>query len=220
MSGKRRRYSLQFREQAARLVIETSPPVAHVAAEIGVGEQLLGSWVHLQRQSAAAGDTAAVLDVDEPPSWSSRAARMSNYVWTVRFSKIRGGPGTARSRSRPCSLKQRKPPDAPPPLPKVRISKPVCSRSLHRFSDRTKIGICEGVGRIQPPSGRAAKRACLTPLDGRLIDQISHGLDELEPKQREHLQQAVTVVRRHRSVMLGMPRTRQTLPDLRPERAP
>jgi integrase len=52
----------------------------------------------------------------------------------------------------------------------------------------------------------------------RLIDQISHGLDELEPEQRQQLQQAVTVVRRHRSVMLGMPRTRQTLPDLRPER--
>ena len=29
-------------EQAARLVIETGRPVAHVAAEIGVGEQLLG----------------------------------------------------------------------------------------------------------------------------------------------------------------------------------
>ncbi len=54
----------------------------------------------------------------------------------------------------------------------------------------------------------------------RLIDQISHGLDELEPEQRQQLQQAVTVVRRHRSTMLGMPRTRQTLPDLRPERIP
>ncbi len=52
----------------------------------------------------------------------------------------------------------------------------------------------------------------------RLIDQISHGLDELEPEQRQQLQQAVTVVRRHRSCMLGMPRTRQTLPDLHPER--
>ena len=54
----------------------------------------------------------------------------------------------------------------------------------------------------------------------RLIDQISQGLDELEPvpERRQQLQQAVTVVRRHRSVMLGMPRTRQTLPDLRPER--
>jgi len=54
----------------------------------------------------------------------------------------------------------------------------------------------------------------------RLIDQIRHGLDELEPEQRQQLQQAVTVVRRHRSVMLGMPRTRQPMPDLRPERTP
>jgi integrase len=54
----------------------------------------------------------------------------------------------------------------------------------------------------------------------RLIDQISHGLDELEPEQRQQLQQAVTVVRRHRSVMLGMPRTRQTLSHLPPERTP
>jgi integrase len=54
----------------------------------------------------------------------------------------------------------------------------------------------------------------------RLIAQISNGLDELEPEQRQHLQQAVTVVRQHRSVMLGMPHTRQPLPDLRPERTP
>ena len=54
----------EFREQAARLVIETGRPVAHVAAEIGVGEQVLGRWVRLQRRAAAAGDTGAVLDAD------------------------------------------------------------------------------------------------------------------------------------------------------------
>jgi Transposase len=32
MSGKRRKYTPEFREQAARLVIETGRPVAHVAA--------------------------------------------------------------------------------------------------------------------------------------------------------------------------------------------
>ncbi|HUO37455.1 MAG TPA: hypothetical protein VMU34_06290, partial [Mycobacterium sp.] len=52
----------------------------------------------------------------------------------------------------------------------------------------------------------------------RLIEQITSGLDDLGPEQREQLDQAVAVVRRHRSVMLGMPRVRQTLPDLRPER--
>jgi len=50
----------------------------------------------------------------------------------------------------------------------------------------------------------------------RLIARIRAGLDELAPQDREHVEQAVTVVRRHRSVMLGMPRIRQTLPDLRP----
>ena len=40
-------------------------PLAHVAAEIGVGEQVPGRWVRLQRQAAAAGDAGAVLDADE-----------------------------------------------------------------------------------------------------------------------------------------------------------
>jgi transposase len=64
MSGKRRKDTPEFREQAARLVIETGRPVAHVAAEIGVGEQVLRRWVR-QREAAAVGDTARVLDADE-----------------------------------------------------------------------------------------------------------------------------------------------------------
>ena len=85
MSGKRRKYTPEFREQAARLVIETGRPVAHVAAEIGVGEQVLGRWVGLARRAADADHTGAVLDADEPQSWSVCAARMLNYVWTVSF---------------------------------------------------------------------------------------------------------------------------------------
>jgi hypothetical protein len=52
----------------------------------------------------------------------------------------------------------------------------------------------------------------------RLLARINSGLDELTTEDREHIEQAVAVVRRHRSVMLGMPRVRQTLPDLRPQR--
>jgi transposase len=65
MSGKRRKYTPEFREQAARLVIETGRRVAHAAAEIGVGEQVLGRWVRLQRQASLPGDTGAVLDADD-----------------------------------------------------------------------------------------------------------------------------------------------------------
>ncbi|MCA2239299.1 transposase [Mycobacterium avium] len=65
MSGKRKKYTPEFREQAACLVIETGRPIAHVAAEIGVGEQLLGRWVRLAREAADDGDTRAVLEADE-----------------------------------------------------------------------------------------------------------------------------------------------------------
>jgi hypothetical protein len=55
----------RFGEQAARLAIETGRPVAHVVAEISVGEQVLGRWVHLARQ-AAFGKRAAAFFVSEP----------------------------------------------------------------------------------------------------------------------------------------------------------
>lgn len=61
MSGSRRRFTPEFRAEAVRLVTETGRPVAHVAAEIGVGGQLLGRWV----QQAALTPGERVLDVDE-----------------------------------------------------------------------------------------------------------------------------------------------------------
>jgi integrase len=51
----------------------------------------------------------------------------------------------------------------------------------------------------------------------RLIARISVGLDELTSDERQRVEQAVTIVRRHRTVTLGMPRIRQALPDLRPQ---
>src|ERR1700693_1803714 len=65
MSGKRRKYTPEFREQAARLVIETGRPVAHVAAELGGGGQVLGRCGRLAEEPAAADDTVAVLDADK-----------------------------------------------------------------------------------------------------------------------------------------------------------
>ncbi|MGW3484008.1 IS3 family transposase [Rhodococcus indonesiensis] len=63
MSGKRKQYTPEYREQSARLVIETGRPIAHVAKEIGVGEQLLGKWV-AQAKARSGGDDRT-LDVDE-----------------------------------------------------------------------------------------------------------------------------------------------------------
>jgi len=52
----------------------------------------------------------------------------------------------------------------------------------------------------------------------RLISRVEAGLDQLTPAQRVEIDQAVAVLRNHRSVALGMPRIGQPLPDLRPQR--
>ncbi|TMQ93478.1 phage integrase family protein [Actinomadura soli] len=53
----------------------------------------------------------------------------------------------------------------------------------------------------------------------RLVHRIKSDLDDLTAEERARIDQAVAVVRRHRTVMLGMPRVRQPLSDIRPERS-
>jgi len=52
----------------------------------------------------------------------------------------------------------------------------------------------------------------------QLITRVENGLDDLTDAEREQVSQAVAIVRRHRTVTLGMPRLRQALPAIRPER--
>jgi transposase len=63
MSGRRKSYTAAFRREAAHLVIDTGRPIAHVAKEIGIGEQLLGRWVAKERAEQVA--PPAALDADE-----------------------------------------------------------------------------------------------------------------------------------------------------------
>jgi transposase len=49
MGSKRRIYTPEYRREAARLVIDTGRPIAQVARELQLGEQLLGRWVRLER---------------------------------------------------------------------------------------------------------------------------------------------------------------------------
>lgn len=51
----RRSFTPEYRWEAARLVVDTGRPVAHVARELGLGEQLLGKWVRAYRQEVEAG---------------------------------------------------------------------------------------------------------------------------------------------------------------------
>lgn len=45
MARQKRVFSPEFREDAVKLVIDTSRPIAQVARELGIGEGTLGSWV-------------------------------------------------------------------------------------------------------------------------------------------------------------------------------
>lgn len=47
---KRKSYTPEYRREAAALVLDTDRPIAHVAAEIDVGPQLLGRWVRQERE--------------------------------------------------------------------------------------------------------------------------------------------------------------------------
>jgi transposase len=63
MSGQRRRFTPAYRREAAHLVIDTGRPIAVVAREVGLGEQMLGRWVAAERARLA--DPPSVLGEDE-----------------------------------------------------------------------------------------------------------------------------------------------------------
>ncbi len=54
----------------------------------------------------------------------------------------------------------------------------------------------------------------------RLIDRITTDLDDLTPEDRAHIEHAVTAVRRHRGVVLGMPTARRPEHHRPPEQTP
>ncbi len=67
MPGKYKNFSPEFRNEAARMVVETSRPIADVARELGVSETSLGNWVRAYREKHAE---------DEPPLQLSGRARL------------------------------------------------------------------------------------------------------------------------------------------------
>ncbi len=67
MSRNRRKFSPEFKEEAAKMVVETSRPVAHVARELNINETTLGNWVKEYRETHAD---------DEPGLQLSERARL------------------------------------------------------------------------------------------------------------------------------------------------
>lgn len=59
----RRRYTPEYRVEAARLVIESDRPIVRVAAELGVSAGLLGKWVKQERQRQGSQDGMSEADL-------------------------------------------------------------------------------------------------------------------------------------------------------------
>jgi transposase len=53
VAGKYRKFTPEFREEAARMVVETSRPIVEVARELGVNETSVGNWVRAYREKHA-----------------------------------------------------------------------------------------------------------------------------------------------------------------------
>jgi transposase-like protein len=67
LSRPKRNFSPEYREEAVKLVIETSRPIAQVAKELGINEGTLGNWVNTYRREHAG---------EEPPLSVSDRARL------------------------------------------------------------------------------------------------------------------------------------------------
>ena len=65
MPGKGKRYSPEFKEQAARRVVDNSLPIAQVARELGVNDTTLGFWVKAYRKQLAGQPLPADMPDDE-----------------------------------------------------------------------------------------------------------------------------------------------------------
>jgi len=75
MAERRRKFTPEFKDEAVKMVIETSRPIAEVAREIHVNEGTLGNWVNKYR--------AEHID-DEPPLSISERARLRELEREVR----------------------------------------------------------------------------------------------------------------------------------------
>ena len=75
MSKNRRSFTPEYKDEAAKIVIELSRPVASVAREFGLNEQTLRNWVNTYRTAHAG---------EEPPLDISDRAHLRELEKEVR----------------------------------------------------------------------------------------------------------------------------------------
>jgi transposase len=72
-------FSPEFKDEAVKMVIETSRPIARVAKELGINEGTLGNWVSIYRREHAG---------EEPPMTVTERARLRELERETRELKM------------------------------------------------------------------------------------------------------------------------------------
>ena len=57
----RKNFSPEYREEAVKMVLESSRPIAQVARELGLNEGTLGNWVNAYRRAHAGEEPALTI---------------------------------------------------------------------------------------------------------------------------------------------------------------
>jgi transposase-like protein len=75
----KKNFSPEFRDEAVKMVIETSRPIAQVARELGIVEGTLGNWVNTYRREHVG---------EEPPLALNERARLRELERETRELKM------------------------------------------------------------------------------------------------------------------------------------
>ena len=75
MPEQRKKFSPEFRDEAIKMVIESSQPIARVARDLNIKEGTLGNWVNTYRREHVG---------EEPPLTVSERARLRELEKEVR----------------------------------------------------------------------------------------------------------------------------------------
>jgi transposase len=81
MPERRRKFSPEYRDEAVKLAIETSRPIAVVARELNINEGTLGNWVATYRKEHADEEPALTL------SERARLRELEKEVRELRLEK-------------------------------------------------------------------------------------------------------------------------------------
>jgi transposase len=80
MPERRRKFSPEYRDEAVKMAIETSRPIAVVARDLNINEGTLGNWVARYRKEHAG---------EEPPLTISERARLRELERENRELKLK-----------------------------------------------------------------------------------------------------------------------------------